>query len=194
MWFYSLYVSQIKETFLGISTSDVHRRKDQHFIKWLKNQVLTQTLNFCRLIDQTLSYMICISTFSLFSQVDYNDDADYPMWFHEVIQAPLAKVTTSQMYFTRGYTFHIYEYGRQQGTSNCGICVKGETDFYGILQEIIEVEFPWLLKLKCILFNCEWFDHVVNRGVRFNKFGVVDVNGGRRYNKFFFLPYMSKIN
>ncbi|KAL0887203.1 hypothetical protein Bca101_011186 [Brassica carinata] len=88
------------------------------------------------------------------------------------------------MYFTRGYTFHTYEYGRQRATSNYGICVKGETDFYGILTEIIEVEFPGILKLKCVLFKCEWFDPVVNRGVRFNKFGVVDVNSGRRYNKF----------
>ena len=128
--------------------------------------------------------MICISTFSLFLQVDYDDDADYPKWLHEVIQSPLVKVTTSQMYFTRGYTFHTYDYGRQRATSNYGICVKGETDFYGILTEIIEVEFPGILKLKCVLFKCEWFDPVVNRGVRSNKFGVVDVNGGRRYNKF----------
>src|SRR5690606_16804271 len=64
------------------------------------------------------------------------------------------------------------------------ICVKGETDFYGILLEIIEVEFPGLLKLKCVLCKCEWFDPVVNKGVRSNKFGVVDVNGGQRYNKF----------
>ena len=88
------------------------------------------------------------------------------------------------MYFTRGFTFHTYEYGRHRATSNYGICVKGETDFYGILQEIIEVEFPELLKLKCVLFKYEWFDLVVNRGVRVNKFGVVDVNSGRRYNKF----------
>ena len=88
------------------------------------------------------------------------------------------------MYFTRGYTFHTYEYGKQRATSNYGICVKGETDFYGILTEINEVEFPGILKLKCVLFKCEWFDPVVNRGVRLNKFGVVDVNGGRRYNKF----------
>ena len=69
-------------------------------------------------------------------------------------------------------------------TSNYGICVKGETDFYGILHEIIEVEFPRLLKLKFILFKCDWFDLVINIGVRFKKFGVVDVNGGQRYNKF----------
>ena len=51
------------------------------------------------------------------------------------------------------------------------------------LQEIIEVEFPRLLKLKCVIFKCDWFDPVVNRGIRFNKFSVVDVNDGRMYNK-----------
>ena len=38
------------------------------------------------------------------------------------------------------------------------------------------MEYLGLLKLKCILFECDWFDPVVNRVVRFNKFGVVDVN------------------
>ena len=98
--------SSRRKTFPGISTSDVDKRKDQHFIKWLRNQVLTKTF---------FSYIICISlTFSLFLQVDYDDDdADYPKWLHKVIQSPLVKVTTSQMYFTRGYTFHTYDYGRQ---------------------------------------------------------------------------------
>ena len=90
-------------------------------------------------------------------QVDY-DDPFYPQWFHEMIQGPVAKVTTTSMYFTRGYTFHTYEYGSRRATMNNGVCVKGETDFYGILQEIIEVEFPGLVKLKYVLFKCDWFD------------------------------------
>ncbi|XP_056864031.1 uncharacterized protein LOC130511177 [Raphanus sativus] len=83
--------------------------------------------------------------------VDY-DDPYYPVWFHDLIQGPVAKATTSSMYFTRGFTFHTYEYGRH--------------------------------RIKCVLFKCEWFDPVENRGVRFNKFGVVDIHSGRRYNKF----------
>ena len=58
---------------------------------------------------------------------------------HELIQGLAAKVATSPMYFPRGFTFHTYEYGRHRATSNYGICVKGETDFDRILQEIIEV-------------------------------------------------------
>ena len=38
--------------------------------------------------------------------------------------------------------------------------------------------------MKCVLFKCDWFDPTVNRGVRYSKFGVVDINGAQRYNKF----------
>ena len=62
--------------------------------------------------------------------------------------------------------------------------MKDETYFYGILQEIIEVKFPGLVKIKCVFFKCDWFDSTVNRGVWYRKFGVLDINVPRRYNKF----------
>ena len=40
------------------------------------------------------------------------------------------------------------------------------------------------MKLKCVIFKYKWFNSIVNRGVWFNKFGVVNVNSGQRYNKF----------
>ena len=40
------------------------------------------------------------------------------------------------------------------------------------------------MKLKCVLFKCYWFDPTVNRGVRYSKFRIVDINATRRYNKF----------
>ncbi|MBW1279357.1 DUF4216 domain-containing protein [Escherichia coli] len=60
----------------------------------------------------------------------------------------------------------------------------GDTDFYGIIQDIVEVQYPGLVNLKCTLFKCEWFDPVVRRGVRVRKFGVIDVNGSRSYAKY----------
>ena len=62
--------------------------------------------------------------------------------------------------------------------------MKGETDFYGVLQEIIEVEFSGLVKMKCVLFKFDWFDTTENRGIRYSKFRVVDIIVTRRYNKF----------
>ncbi|XP_056863252.1 uncharacterized protein LOC130510701 [Raphanus sativus] len=77
-YFESLFVSQVEETFPGISTTDVDKRKDQHFIKWLK------------------------------SQVDFDDDADYPKWLHEVIQSPHVKGHHfTDVFHTRLYFSHI---------------------------------------------------------------------------------------
>lgn len=36
------------------------------------------------------------------------------------------------------------------------------------MQEIIEVKFYELMKLKYVIFICKYFDHVVNRGVWFS--------------------------
>ena len=62
--------------------------------------------------------------------------------------------------------------------------MEGETEFYGILQQILEVEYPRLLNLKCVLFKCDWFDPVIGRGVRVNNLGVFDVNANKNYAKF----------
>ena len=44
------------------------------------------------------------------------------------------------------------------------------------------MEFPGLVKMKYVLFKCDWFDPTENKGVRYSKFGVVDINATRRYN------------
>ena len=38
--------------------------------------------------------------------------------------------------------------------------------------------------MKCVLFKCDWFDLVIDRGVRKNNLGVVDVNANKTYAKF----------
>lgn len=107
-----------------------------------------------------------------------------PLWLHEVVQEPIAKITTAPMYFTRGYTFHTYKHGSRRSTANYGIHVPGENDYYGVLQEIIEVTYPGIIGLKCILFKCDWYDPTVGRGVRTNNIGAIDVNANRRFSKF----------
>jgi len=74
-------------------------------------------------------------------------------------------------------------------TYNCGMRVKGvgevPRDYYGIIQEIIRVEFTGEPIKKCVLFNYEWFDLDVPRGLRYPKFITYpDVNHTRQYRKF----------
>ena len=65
-------------------------------------------------------------------------------------------------------------------THNSGVCVKGacynetECDFYGLLEEVIEVAYRGVGRCVVILFKCKWFD--VARGVRIeNKHNIVDI-------------------
>jgi hypothetical protein len=51
-------------------------------------------------------------------------------------------------------------------TTNSGLVTSGEdatshvTDYYGILQNIIEYMFDGAKELKVVFFQCDWFDMV----------------------------------
>lgn len=115
----------------------------------------------------------------------------FPMWLRELVNGPIMRVISWPMYFTRGYAFHTREHGSNKSTTNYGICVKRyasdlteDPDYYGILDEIIQLEYPGLIRLKVILFRCSWFDTTIGKGMRKNKFGVTDVNTARKYKKY----------
>ncbi|XP_050222364.1 uncharacterized protein LOC126672458 [Mercurialis annua] len=58
-------------------------------------------------------------------------------------------------------------------------------DFYGVLKDIIELEYPALPMKTTVLFKCEWFDPAHNSGTISNKkYNMVDINNRKRYNKY----------
>ena len=65
-------------------------------------------------------------------------------------QGPLRLVRTFKGFLVNGYRFHIEAYGTDRATMNIGVCIKGsnysitESDYYEILTEIIELEYPAL--------------------------------------------------
>ena len=82
-------------------------------------------------------------------------------------------------YFVNGFKFHTLDYGKDRKTMNCGICVKGncyndlERDFYGILIDIVEVEY-FGIGNKVVLFKCHWFD--TERGLRIHPYhGLTEI-------------------
>ena len=93
---------------------------------------------------------------------------------------------------------------------NSGVCargtqyVEGENDFYGVLTDIIELEYPALPMKKTVIFKCDWFDPMDSGTHTNTRYNMVDVNHRRRYNKyepfilaeqadqFHYLPYPSK--
>jgi hypothetical protein len=87
-------------------------------------------------------------------------------------------------YFINGYHFHTRSYAEGKSTMNYGVCVQSSSiDFYGELEEIIEVEYPGLSTMKVVLFKCHWFDPT--RGTRVHpKYKLVEIDQKKKYKKY----------
>ncbi|XP_055960074.1 uncharacterized protein LOC130014948 [Mercurialis annua] len=85
---------------------------------------------------------------------------------------------------------HRKNMGRINLQMNSGICVRGteyvegENDFYGVLTNIIELEYPALPMKQTVIFKCKWFDPTDTGTYTTNRYNLVDVNHRRRYNKY----------
>ncbi|KAL0877862.1 hypothetical protein Bca101_027568 [Brassica carinata] len=62
--------------------------------------------------------------------------------------------------------------------------IADESQYYGILTDIIQIEYEGLVDLKITLFKCKWYDPVIGRGTRRSNGGIVDVLSSRKYYKY----------
>ena len=76
-------------------------------------------------------------------------------------------------------------------TTNYGVCVRGggyetiESDYYGVLIDIVELEYTGWPTKKLVLFKCEWFDPTPNQGTKIDKnYGIVEVKESKRYKNY----------
>ena len=95
------------------------------------------------------------------------------------------------MYFVNGYKFHTTTWAEGKSTANNGVCVKGtdygqcENDYYGTLDDIVQLEYPGEPIKKIVLFKCSWYDPTPNIGTRVQKHhGIIEVNSQRSYSKY----------
>ncbi|GKA45294.1 hypothetical protein Tco_0738090 [Tanacetum coccineum] len=139
-------------------------------------------------------------------QVDQRLESEFADWFNhyahnsgkvdnqiikDVALGPLRSVTTYPMYFVNGYKFHTSEHGSRRSTFNSGVCIKGtnygdmSTNFYGVLSEIVKLEYPALPIRRVVLFRCDWFDTTSNIRIKIHKeYKLVDINRKRRLRKY----------
>ncbi|KAL0439036.1 UNVERIFIED_CONTAM: hypothetical protein Slati_2386600 [Sesamum latifolium] len=101
---------------------------------------------------------------------------------------PTTEVTTFPCYFVNGYYFHTERHSVGKSTFNCGVCVKSssytdtDSDFYGILEEVIQLDYPVIPNMQIVLFKCRWVGLV--RGVKVHpRYHLVDVNFKKVYRK-----------
>ncbi|KAL0430508.1 UNVERIFIED_CONTAM: hypothetical protein Sradi_0676800 [Sesamum radiatum] len=101
---------------------------------------------------------------------------------------PNQLVTTWSCYFVNEYNFHTEEHNIGKSTMNCGVCVKSSSytdtyiDFYGMLKEIIQLDYLVIDGLQVVLFKCKWVDPT--RGMKVHpRYHLVDVNFKWVYQK-----------
>uniref|UniRef100_A0A803N5K4 Transposase-associated domain-containing protein n=1 Tax=Chenopodium quinoa TaxID=63459 RepID=A0A803N5K4_CHEQI len=94
-------------------------------------------------------------------------------------QGPDRAVISVNGYMVNGFMFRAKDSERGRETQNSGIVVNGETgsstlDYYGLLQEIIEVQY--LGGNRVTLFKCDWWDvHSHGRGINSDCFNFISV-------------------
>ncbi|KAG2322926.1 hypothetical protein Bca52824_016139 [Brassica carinata] len=126
-------------------------------------------------------------------QVNYwSNTHQFSPWVKDIANGPVNKARTWPIYFTRGFLFHTQKQGEGRKTCNFGVSVKGESytnasdeaDYYGILTDIIQIQYEGSVNLKITLFKCKWFDPLIGRGTRRSNGGIVDVLSSRKYYKY----------
>lgn len=78
------------------------------------------------------------------------------------------RVMSCNVYDVNGYRFHTtsYEQSRpHRRTTNTGVMTPGTDgkDYYGILEEIYELQFRGAEPFSPVIFKCRWFDPEVSR-------------------------------
>ena len=85
-----------------------------------------------------------------------------------------------------GYRFHTRSREKNRKTQNSGVVVQGDhgentIDFYGILQEVLEVEYLGQNK-RVLVFKCDWFNVGDRNGLQIDReSGVASVNMSRKW-------------
>ncbi|XP_073027690.1 uncharacterized protein [Primulina eburnea] len=152
-------------------------------------------------------------------EMDLRLQTEFALWFEQYVQqpganipdkcleniafGPLRKIKSYSGYFVSGFRFHTVRHGATRSTSNSGVTVKGsgntnnEINYYGNIEEIIEVEYPGLPIKRIVLFKCAWFDPTPKTGTRHHpKYQLFDVKKNKRlhiYEPFIFAVQAAQV-
>ncbi|KAK6784144.1 hypothetical protein RDI58_017598 [Solanum bulbocastanum] len=109
----------------------------------------------------------------------------------EVALGPKSQVLTMKKYCVNVFKFQTEEVSRNKKTNNSGVYIQGNVDgtgqtneYYGVIQEIIEVRCSGLPKKKIVLFRCERFDPS-HRGTKMDhQHNIIEVKHTRKYRSY----------
>ena len=96
-----------------------------------------------------------------------------------LLMGPNRLVAVYRGYFVNGYAFHIRVDDTKKATTHSGVCLKGNDFYYGVLREVVELEY-FGHNNKVVLFRCDWFDS--EKGVRIHDtYNIVDIDIRSKY-------------
>jgi len=71
--------------------------------------------------------------------------------------------------------------GHSRTTYDGGVSSSsGDDVYYGNIQEILEIQYPGMVGLRCVVFYCDWYDTTPDRGVKTDAFGVTSIHSRRK--------------
>ncbi|KAH0769726.1 hypothetical protein KY290_013707 [Solanum tuberosum] len=153
--FVSMYVQRLQEEFPNLSQDQIDESLETYFSLWFKEYVRSNHIE--------------------------NE------YLRSLAHGPLISVYSYPVCFVNGYKFHTVHRGSARSTMNSRVFISDPNtgDYYGRIQEIIQVEYRKAPLKQVMLFKCEWFDPVLNIGVKVhNQYKLVDVNHRRRFKKY----------
>jgi hypothetical protein len=92
-----------------------------------------------------------------------------------------------------GYRFRSKLHERSKSgltTVNTGVCVScidesnNETEYHGVIKDIIKIKWEGRLQLELVLFDCDWFDPTPNGIRRIENLGLVEIKHAARLSVF----------
>ncbi|XP_073119939.1 uncharacterized protein [Henckelia pumila] len=171
--FVQMYENHLRSSVSGINNADVDAQLQHHFFQWFKNYA---TLN-----------------------QDFNISPD----IKQLALGPQSKVKCLRGYCVNGFKFHTKEDNTHKAIDNSGVHVRGvagdgtSTDYYGIIDEILEVKYAGNSQSKTVHFKCMWFDTHPRLGTRVHpKYKIVEINRKRSlryYDPFVFCTQASQV-
>ncbi|XP_058000739.1 uncharacterized protein LOC131178813 [Hevea brasiliensis] len=154
-----MFHTELQQTSHNISDAEVNELIEQRFSNWFKSHARSANID--------------------------------NKFIKDLAEGPLKSVISYPVYFINGYRFHTINHGVNRSTMNSGVCIRGSTygdttdDYYGLLKEVIQLEYPALPIKRVVLFKCEWFDITPNVGIKVHKhYNLVDINHRKRLNKY----------
>jgi len=116
-----------------------------------------------------ITYFI-ITTYNVvqFQINDATKSYQFPLWMLDFVQGSNRNYTSWPIYHSRGYCLHTHNYGKDKKTQNYGVYVRGttNTDYYGLIEEIMMIQYHGVVGLKALVFKCRWFDTTIDRRIR----------------------------